>query len=315
MNLFKKQTSTPEPTGRRRPLASDQASQRTKAFSYYSQRSNAPANTGRGQQLPESVSTSADTRRRAWYQNRAVTALACFLGLAGAVYLCVLSPNPKVVSQTANGGTYFLQEPAVYEQAAAHSLGSSILNRSKLTADTAKVSKDLTQNYPEIHTATVAVPLLGQRPVVYIEPYRPSFVLTTTDNKAYLLDETGRALASVSQITDNGELSVPTVEDKSGIQVNLGARALPTNTVQFTSQIASILDAAKVRYQSLVLPPASSELDVYISGTPYFVKFNLQADARLQAGTYLATKQRLEKDKITPSQYIDVRVNERAYYK
>ena len=65
----------------------------------------------------------------------------------------------------------------------------------------------------------------------------------------------------------------------------------------------------------MTLPPAASELDVKIAGKPYFVKFNLQADdARRQAGTFLATQAQLQRKGITPAQYIDVRVEGRAYY-
>jgi len=54
---------------------------------------------------------------------------------------------------------------------------------------------------------------------------------------------------------------------------------------------------------------------VKVKGVPYNVKFNLMGDARAEAGTYLAVKQRLEAGHVTPGSYIDVRVDERAYYK
>lgn len=212
-------------------------------------------------------------------------------------------------------GSFFLHTTADYQQTAAQTLRSSIFNHNKLTVDTSAVSHELLTKYPEIRTATVAIPLIGSRPVVYIQPYQPAFVLSTVSNQAFLIDETGRALAPTSQIANMGELSVPTLEDQSGLPVTRGQQALPEGTVQFTQQVTRILDAAKVHYQSLTLPAGTSELDVRISGVPYYVKFNLQGDARQQAGTFLAAKQRLEQDKTTPAQYIDVRVPERAYYK
>jgi hypothetical protein len=63
------------------------------------------------------------------------------------------------------------------------------------------------------------------------------------------------------------------------------------------------------------LPSNANELDIQIAGQPYEVKFNLHSDkAREQAGTYLATIASLQKQGITPSKYIDVRVDGRAYY-
>jgi hypothetical protein len=310
MGLFRKQKPDEPVFARRRVSPADQSSQRTQAFSYYAQRSVPQANTGRGQ-LPDETTDS----ERAWYLSRTSVLTVVVLLVAGALYMLTLTGSPKIVPVTSGSNTYFMQSEAVYQQTAAAVLGSSLFNKNKLTVDTAKVIHELQTRYPEIHTASVIIPVFGQRPVVYLTPYRPSCILTTLDNKAYLLDENGRALASTSQITNSGELSVPTVEDKSGLDIKPGSQALPANTVQFIDQVVSILDAAKIARQSLVLPAASSELDAYISGKPYFVKFNLQGDAKLQAGTFLATKERLEQDRVTPSQYIDVRVNERAYYK
>jgi hypothetical protein len=312
MGFFKKQKPTEEISGRRRPLPSNSVSQRTQAFSYYNQRSAPQANTGRGQSQD---SESAGSGSRPWYLQGPVMAVGAFVVLVGLMYLLTLTSNPKIVELSSNGSNYFMQESSVYQQTAAQSLSSSLFNKNKLTVDTVKVAKDLTTEFPEIHTATVVIPLLGHQPVVYISPYRPAFILTTTDNKAYLLDENGRAEASASQITNPDDLSVPTVQDKSGLEIKLGSQALPTGTVHFVLNVVSMLNAANVKPQTLALPAASSELDAAISGKPYLVKFNLQGDAKLQAGTFLATKERLEKDHVAPAQYIDVRVPERAYYK
>lgn len=66
----------------------------------------------------------------------------------------------------------------------------------------------------------------------------------------------------------------------------------------------------------LVLPAASREFDLYIDGARYYGKFNLASDtARQQAGTFLATKHYLEGKGLAPQEYIDVRVDGRAYYK
>jgi hypothetical protein len=314
MKLFPKKTSdTPVQPGRRRPLAHEQEAKRTQAFSYYARRSSAPASAVRGSQNTDSE--AGKDQDAITPKNRLIIALSGLVLIAGAAYMLTLSGDPKIVTKAVGGGTYFMQEPRLYEQTVTSSLQSSLFNKSKLSIDTARIVKDLTDNYPEIASAKVQLPLIGRRPVVVIEPHRPSFILTTIESTAFLLDENGRALVSTSQITDPGELSVPTLQDKTGIPVTLGSQALPTGTIAFTEAVLRILKAANVEYSSLSLPPASSELDVAVTGKPYFVKFNIQGDARLQAGTFIATKLRLEKDRVTPGQYIDVRVPERAYYR
>lgn len=313
MAPFKKQKPVENQPGRRRPLTTDPASKRTQAFSYYAQRSVPQANTGRGQALETTDMNSAAARP--WYLSRAAITTAAVIVVIGALYLTALSGNPKLVTLTTNGSGYFLQDSAVYQEAAAKSLSRSIFNKNKLTIDSGSVSHDLIHQYPELASATVTTPLVGHQPTVYITPYEPSFMLSTIDNKVFLLDTNGRALASNSQITSDHNVQVPTLEDKSGLAISLGTQALPADTVHFATEVLSLLAAAKVGYTQLVLPASSSELDVYISGQPYFVKFNLQGDAKLEVGTFLATQERLTTDKTTPTQYIDVRVSERAYYR
>jgi hypothetical protein len=54
---------------------------------------------------------------------------------------------------------------------------------------------------------------------------------------------------------------------------------------------------------------------MHINGAGYFVKFNLHGDAREEAGSYLAVKDYLASNQKTPGEYVDVRVENRAYYK
>ncbi len=323
MKFSRKQTPVPEPpAGRRRPLSDDRGESRPQAFSYYAQR---PANATPKSQ-PERPVPEAQTGRRPAFKMPPLAehistryklglALSALVLTAGLVLLLSLSTSPRVEVASASSQAYYVQNTTVYQQAAARALGGSLFNRSKLTVDTAKVSQELTSQYPELRDVSVDLPLFGVRPVVRVTPYPPAFILTTTSNGAFLIDTSGRALISASQVTDNGELAVPKLEDKSGLRVELGKQVLSRATVNFARQVTAVLDAADIAYSRLVLPANSSELDVYISGKPYFVRFNLQGEARMQTGAFIATKQRLESERVTPSQYIDVRVADRAYYK
>jgi hypothetical protein len=184
-----------------------------------------------------------------------------------------------------------------------------------LTLDTTAVRDELLKNYPEIMNVSVATPMFGHQPQIYIEPYKPSFILTTTSSNAFLLDTNGRALASTSQIPDISKLGLPTLQDKTGTEVKLGSRAIPGTTVSFVQTVVAALHAKGIEVSNLTLPAGAYELDVSIAGKPYYAKFNLMNDALQQSGTFLAVQGRLRTAKVIPAQYIDVRVPERAYYK
>jgi hypothetical protein len=85
----------------------------------------------------------------------------------------------------------------------------------------------------------------------------------------------------------------------------------------FIVSVVQQVKAHNIDISSLTLPSGTSELDMRLNNQPYFVKFNMHAglaSARQQAGTFIAVKNRLESQGIAPSQYIDVRVDGRAYY-
>lgn len=312
MGLFQKQKETLE--GRRRPLASDQAANRAAAFSYYARRSDTPTNTGRGQgdgAPDDGRFASGQLLAQNSTKIYAAVVVAAILG----IYMLLLSGTPKIVTVTKDTGNYVMQDPGAYAQTAAEVLGRSWLNKNKLTVDTAGVARELKKQYPEIKHADVRLPVLTMQPVIAVEAYRPALILTATNGAAYLVDENGRALLSASQLQADTELKVPTVQDRSGQEVRFGRQVLSGTTVRFIEEVLGIIEASGIKYGTVSLPPASSELDVAINGAPYFVKFNLQGDARLQTGTFLATKARLEKENAIPAVYIDVRVPERSYYR
>ncbi len=228
----------------------------------------------------------------------------------------LLSANPKVVVLSSANSKVFLQSTSTYQRAATKLFTAHISNRNKLTVNVAAISSDMKNQFPELSDVSVALPFIGSRPTVYIQPAEPAFVLHTANGKFFVLDGSGRAevAASNAQIT---ALNIPTITDESGLQVGVGGIALPGTDVAFIQTVVSQLSAQHVSIRKIVLPPVASELDVYIAGKPYFVKFDMhnQNTALQQAGTFIATADQLAAQGTTPSRYVDVRIEGRAYYK
>jgi hypothetical protein len=180
--------------------------------------------------------------------------------------------------------------------------------------NTKDVSDGLQKKYPEIGLATVTTTFFGTHPKIYIEPARPAFVLAAS-NGSFVIDTTGRVVADGSVASRLPASSVPVITDQSNYKAQINRYGLSSKNVSFIRTVLAQMNAKQVRYSSLILPASSSELDVHIVGQPYFIKFNLESNtAREQVGTYLATRQELSRQHITPGQYIDVRVEGRAYY-
>lgn len=300
---------TPPPSGRQRLRSDLQQQPVQKTFSYSSRRSEAAFNTGR--QLQRDLKESAAKGFRFSLQRFGLMILAV-AALLSLFNILKLSADVKI--EVLAGSASIGRPQADYQNYARQQLSKSVLNGNKLTVDTSKLSQQMLEHFPELKDVSVTVPLLAHRPVVYIEPTATSLIMATS-NGAFLVSETGRAMLTAPDVASLNQPDLPVITDQSGLSLELGKQALPGGSVAFIKTVLGQLSVAKVTVGAMTLPSNASELDVQIAGQPYFVKFNLHSDeAREQAGTYLATIASLQKQKITPAKYVDVRVPGRAYY-
>src|SRR5690606_27795741 len=102
---------------------------------------------------------------------------------------------------------------------------------------------------------------------------------------------------------------------QSGLQIEEGMPVLTKEDIDFINVIFAQLVADDQSVASATLPPIANELHIRLSGQKYFVKFNMEGDARYQVGAFLAVKQKLQADGRKPADYIDVRVEEKVYYR
>lgn len=295
LKLGRKATRT---TGRQRQRSLD-----TSQVSNYNYRDQStPAVTQRDQPPTKRLSDNF------WLQ-RVGSIILLIAIVASVVNVLTLSSSAKVLPLSGSNQT-FLHNTNVYQQAVDSLLKQSIWNHNKLTINTGRLADKLEAQFPELSSVSVTLPLLAHRPIVYVAANQPVLILLA-NNGAYVVDSTGRALLSTSQLPSNDQLNVPTISDQSGLTVTAGQQVLTSDNVSFIQIVTAQLQAAHLTIASMNLPVHTSELDVAISGQPYYVKFNLQSnDAKQQVGTFLAV---LSKG-IVPQHYIDVRVDGRAYY-
>ncbi len=296
----------PSRRARRRVATSVQTEERTSPPVY-----RAPENTGRSRPGQAEAASKATV----WSQvARRFGALVLTIAIIVSV-ISVLSvaPNAKIQTLTSSKtSTALLRSRAEYQAAADKLLASSILNRNKITINAGHISRQMTDKFPELTSASVTIPLIGHRPTIYVQPAEASLVVAANSG-AFVVDQNGRALMPSANLPTAQKL--PQVVDQSGLAVRTGHQVLAPSDVTFVQIVLAELAAKHIGVSSMVLPPASRELDVYIAGQPYFVKFNLENNnARQQAGTYLATIAQLGRGHVTPAHYIDVRVDGRAYY-
>ncbi|HSX16188.1 MAG TPA: hypothetical protein VLF40_05330 [Candidatus Saccharimonadales bacterium] len=281
----------------------------SKAFSYYTYRSG-DTPPDRIQMHPEHAREGEAKARlnlhisRLPYWGLVAIALVC---LVKVLYLTT-TPKVIVLGKTDVSAVY-LQPNDVYTAAGRKLLTSSITNRSKLTADLTGTAKAMQGQFPELQAVSLSLPLMGNRPIMYVQVAQPSLVLRTARGD-YALNGSGVVLARLHTLPTG----VPTAVDQSAAIPRPGKQFLPGSTVSFMRTVAYQLDTAHLKLATFTLPPdAPYEVDVRLEGAAYYIRCNLQEDALEQSGAIVATLQKLGGG--TPGSYLDVRVPGRVYYK
>jgi hypothetical protein len=289
--------------------------QTANVFSYHANRSPGSAQQSRRMESESSPKRSSPRRNvRHWiaYAPSLIASLVLALCLG---YISTLSTEPKVQVVGMGGHeTSLAREVGAYEADVATVFNESIWNRSKLLINTNEIAKEIQGKFPELGDVAVILPLVDRRPVVQIRPAEPVLVLGTVQG-AMVVDENGRIMASARDIDSRIKDKLPTIEDQSGLSLDRGGYGFPKETVTFIRTVAAQLSQKGYKLQIMALPPIANELHVRLEGMPYYVKFNVRGEGRLQVGTLIALRQKLEAGKHTPREYIDVRVPGKAYYK
>lgn len=274
-------------------------------FSYYQNRV-----------IPEQDSLGSKTRPKRAKSHHLTTILGTLLLVFCLGYVLSINSQAKVVIVDGQdkAAPSELRNRETYEAAAQEMLKSSPLNYTKLTLNTNAFAEALTQRFPELANATVTLPLINRRPVIYLEPAHPAFILANK-NGLYVVDEQGRALTKVDEQGSQAPARLPVITDETGQEVVLKTVVIPARQVQFMQEVQAQLNARQITVTAFTLPATPNQLLVKLQGLPYYLKLTFSGDARQQSGAYLALKQHLDEHNVVPAEYVDVRVDERVYYK
>ncbi|MBX4201547.1 hypothetical protein KW803_01465 [Candidatus Saccharibacteria bacterium] len=226
--------------------------------------------------------------------------------LAGLVYSLVLKPQPKII---ASDSSYHSRD--VYRSQITP-LFNGVGNRNKISFSETSVIEAIQKKFPEVQSARVELPFFSQEPKVWLNISPPAFRLVSS-NQAYIVDTQGVAVAKAEDITNVKGLA--TLDDQSGFDNKVGSQVLSSQAVAFIDTVIAQTKKAKVPISTLTLPPLAQELDLRTADQPYYVKFYLGGDALTQSGQLLASRQKFSQTKQVPSQYLDVRVQGKIFYK
>lgn len=280
-----------------------------KVFSYYARGSSGGAqNTNSYGQ--ESKSKNPRTLIRLLYLP---SYIALGMILIAGLYSCWLQPSPKVVILKKEGT--LSRSGQEYQDGIANLWRRSILNQTKLTVHSTTIKRDILAEFGELSDARIELPLLGRRPTVLLTPGRPAMQFVSS-NGAFYVNVAGKVMVRVSDVDQNQLSMIPIVRDETGIPAEAGKNVIPESEAIFLNVLSAQLLQEGIQPESITLPTAAAnEADVRIAGQSYYVKFSTLNDPRQAVGAYQTVKAKLEASNTLPKEYIDVRVEEKVFYK
>lgn len=316
--MFKRKKDKKQDTPRqRRNVVTSDSRPVSSSYSYRTSRSEDQDNTGRdtSRESDSKAKSKAPTSFKRLILSRIGLIVLVAALVFSAINIISLSKDVRVVSLSSDSANTLLHTQSGYQEAARDLLAKSAWNNNKITVNANEINQELLKKFPELSSANLTLPLLSKNPVLYVESSEPALIINTPEG-SFVVDSKGKALVNVEGLPDVTALGLPRVTDQSGIKVELNKQVLTSDNINFIKTVAAQLAAKNKSVSTMTLPVATSELDVTVVGESYTIKYNLRTnDARQQTGTYLATVTKLQKQNITPAEYVDVRVNGRAYYK
>ncbi len=226
--------------------------------------------------------------------------------LLGLIYSLTIRPNPVVrVDDTS------FHNLSDYQLAAKQQL-QRLKNRNKLTFNEQSFILSLEHQFPELTDVNVELPLFSEQPKISLKVAKPSFRLNSR-GVSYIINSDGVAVAKSAALPKVAKLV--TINDQSGFYVNVGSRVISAQAVAFINTLIAESQQARVPIASLTLPKLAQELDLRTTDQTYYVKFYLGGDALTQAGQFLAARHGFGQSGQPPSQYLDVRITGKIFYK
>lgn len=308
--MFKKRTQSSE-VGRRRVQPQQRSN---KVFSYYANRSSYDGSRSREASRAESdPAVSNRTKQERRHKQRLLLGVAlCLILVATAIYNTMLTSEATVRISAKPEERMLLQKPADYQSTVQSVLAQEASSKTKITIDTDEISHRVLEKHPELADVKVVLPLIGRTITVDLAPAQVAARLIASDGKTYVLGSDGRAVSSDVSAAPTDTL---VITDQSGLLVAVGRQVLPRNDMRFITRLQYQFASRDQKIETILLPAAGRQLHVKLDGDSYFTKFSFEGDVLQQFGAFQAVKKKLSADKVSPVEYIDVRVGDRAYYK
>ncbi len=195
----------------------------------------------------------------------------------------------------------------------------SVLNQS-WSLSRQELRNDLITRYPEVQAVDFKVlnPISTNMQAA-LQFRKPAFLWQDVSRQQRFVDDQGVLFSNNYSDAKLKDLII--IQDDSGLVLDSGNTAVGRTTAKIIGELPSKLTTVKVvgskktGIDKVVIPKSTRELRVYPKGAGYFVKITTSRGVEDQIKELDSLMKYLAGKKIIPSQYVDVRLEGKAFYK
>lgn len=188
--------------------------------------------------------------------------------------------------------------------------GEKPLSTSKIFFNKSDLENYIIDKHPEVRAISYKSALIGKDNIEFATK-EPTFIWQT-DKTKYYGDEDGVIYEEAGSVS-NGDLLE--IRDGAKLDSQPGDKVASSNLLEYVDEIKSELANRSINIEYFSLPSTSREVHVHLEGKPFYVKMSIDRSVVGQSEELFKTLNYLESSNKAIKEYVDLRTEDRAYYR
>jgi len=210
------------------------------------------------------------------------------------------------------------QETALYQSSADKFLNTNVPLRQSWLLDKNNLKDYIQKTHPEVsQVSTISSTPFKDSLTMRIALRKPLYRWQDAAKEARYIDSQGVLFSA--RVSDASQKQLIQIDDQSGAVLESGSSALGQDVMELVGALPAEIKSVysnKTEVSKVIIPSSTREVRVVLGGgAKYYVKLSTERTLGAQMGELRALLKYLDKKKVTPREYIDLRLQRRAFYK
>ncbi len=193
-------------------------------------------------------------------------------------------------------------------------LSGGFMRRSKLFMNQSELAKTVQEKHPSLEQVTVDSSLFGRSITVAVSPKQAIFRFSSQqaikDSDTLWLSQDGILVSAATGVNE-----AITIADRSDIDYQLGDQVVAPTQITYVSNVARKLTGEGFVLASVELTDAPKHLRLFLKEKPFYILISTDRNSDTVVTDIKKVLAYVEKNGVGVREYIDVRVEDKAFYK